>query len=105
LIESATDRLIGDVGFGVFAPTGDVELGYTLGRNAWSRGFATEAASACLAAALKYLAVPRIIAVVDAENASSQRVAERIGMARLETTAAYGRPHVIFAAAGSYAAA
>ncbi len=30
LIERARGRLIGDVGFGIFTPTGDIELGYTL---------------------------------------------------------------------------
>src|SRR5205823_6610679 len=38
VIERASARLIGDVGFGVFTPTGDVELGYTFARNAWGCG-------------------------------------------------------------------
>jgi hypothetical protein len=46
LIERASDGLIGDVGFGIFEPTGDIELGYTLGRSHWGRGYATEAAGA-----------------------------------------------------------
>src|SRR5205814_465429 len=82
LIELVSGRLIGDVGFGVFAPTGDVELGYTLARDAWGRGYATEAASACLAAGLADLDVGRIIALVAVDNETSQRVAMRIGMER-----------------------
>jgi ribosomal-protein-alanine N-acetyltransferase len=96
LIERASGRLIGDVGFGIFRPTGDIELGYTLARDAWGRGYATEAASACLAAGLEHLAVSRIIAVVDLDNETSQRVAERIGMTRVETIEAHGRPHLLF---------
>jgi RimJ/RimL family protein N-acetyltransferase len=60
--------------------------------------YATEAASACLAAGLEHLAVPRIVSVVDADNETSLRVAARIGMEPVETIEAYGRPHVLFAA-------
>jgi RimJ/RimL family protein N-acetyltransferase len=35
---------------------------------------------------------------VDEENLASQRVAERIGMTRLETIEAHYRPHVLFEA-------
>lgn len=98
VVESATGRVIGDVGFGVFEPTGDIELGYTLARDSWGRGYATEAAQACLAAGARHLAPPRIIAVVDEANEASQRVAERIGMTRSETIEAHGRPHVLFVA-------
>ena len=98
LIERASGRLIGDTGFHIFAPTGEIELGYTLARAAWGQGYATEAAKACLAAGLEHLGVTRIIAVVDIDNETSQRVAERIGMARVETIEAHGRPHVLFGA-------
>jgi len=98
LVEREAGRLVGDVGFGIFHPTGDVELGYTLARNCWGRGYASEAAEACLTAALTHLDAPRIVAVVDAENEASIRVPERIGMTRIESIEAYGRPHVLFAA-------
>jgi RimJ/RimL family protein N-acetyltransferase len=49
LVERESGSLIGDVGFSVFEPTGDIELGYTLARAHWGRGYATEAARACLA--------------------------------------------------------
>ncbi len=89
--------MIGDVGFGIFEPTGEIELGWTLARDRWGRGYATEAAAACLSAGLAHLGAPRIVALVDAENEPSLRVAERIGMARIETVEAHGRPHVLFA--------
>ena len=98
VVERATGRIVGDVGFGIFGPTGDVELGYTLARDRWGLGYATEAAKACLDAALTRLDAPRIVAVVDAENEASLRVTERIGMTRIETVEAHGRPHVLFAA-------
>ena len=98
MIARASGRVIGDVGFGVFTPTGDIELGFTLARDTWGHGYATEAAKACLAAGLEHLDVRRIVAVVDVDNEASQRVAERIGMAPVETLEAHGRPHILFAA-------
>ena len=97
VVERATGLLVGDAGFGVFEATGDVELGYTVVRSRWGRGYATEAAEACLRAGLAHLHAPRIVAVVDAENDASMRVAERIGMERVETIEAHGRRHVLFA--------
>lgn len=101
VVDRASGRVIGDAGFGMFAPTGDVELGYTLARDRWGHGYATEAASACLAAGLAELSAPRIIALVDEENEASLRVPERIGMTRVETIQAHGRAHVLFAASRS----
>jgi [ribosomal protein S5]-alanine N-acetyltransferase len=97
VVERRSGRIVGDAGFGVFEATGDVELGYTLARDSWGHGYATEAAGACLRAALIHLDAARIIAVVDAENEASLRVPERIGMGRVETIEAHGRPHVLFA--------
>ena len=98
VVERESGRLIGDAGFGIFQPTREIELGYTLARDCWGHGYATEAATACLAAGLSHLGAPRIIAVVDEENVASQLVAERIGMTRLETIEAHYRPHVLFEA-------
>ena len=98
LVELASGALIGDVGFGIFEPTGEVALGYTLARRYRGHGYATEAAAACLAAGKAQLSAERIIAVVDQANESSLRVALRIGMLRVGTIDAHGRPHVLFAA-------
>jgi len=98
VVERETERVVGDAGFGIFEPTQEIELGYTLARAFWGRGYAVEAAAACLRAGLACLAAPRIIAVVDAANDASQRVAERIGMVRVETIDLHRRPHVLFAA-------
>jgi RimJ/RimL family protein N-acetyltransferase len=93
IVERSTGRFVGDVGFGVYEATGEPELGYSLARSAWGHGYATEAASACVA----HLDAPRVVALVDAENEASLRVAERIGMERQGTVDAHGRPHVLFA--------
>jgi ribosomal-protein-alanine N-acetyltransferase len=96
VVLKSSGRLIGDAGFNVFAATGEPELGYSLARAAWGHGYASEAARGCLDAAFAHLACARVLALVDVDNDASQRVAERIGMARLETIDAHGRPHVLF---------
>jgi ribosomal-protein-alanine N-acetyltransferase len=97
VVERASTRVVGDAGFGIFAATGDLELGYTLARDVWGRGYATEVAQACLAAGFEHLDVNRIVAVIDEENEASQRVATRIGMTLGTRTEAHGRPHLLFA--------
>ena len=97
VVERASGEVVGDAGFGVFRKTGDLELGYTFRRDRWGRGYATEAARACLSAGFAHLGVSRIVAVVDEENERSLRVAERIGMARIGTVETDGRPHALFA--------
>jgi ribosomal-protein-alanine N-acetyltransferase len=101
VVDQQTGQPIGDAGFGIFEPTSELELGYTLARDRWGQGYATEVARACLLAGLQQLAAPRIIAVVDAENEASLRVPGRIGMKKIETINAHGRPHVLFAASRS----
>ncbi|MHB1536828.1 MAG: GNAT family N-acetyltransferase [Acidimicrobiales bacterium] len=56
------------------------ELGWRLGRQAWGRGLATEAAVAVLDMAFGCLAFSEVIAVIHPENARSQRVAHKVGM-------------------------
>jgi ribosomal-protein-alanine N-acetyltransferase len=97
VVERESGRVIGDTGFDLFERTEDIQLGYTLARDCWGRGFGTEAASACLAAGLRSLSASRIVIVVEAANAASVRVAERLGMERIETFEAHGQPHLVFA--------
>jgi [ribosomal protein S5]-alanine N-acetyltransferase len=98
LVLRENGRLVGDAGYHFFPPTGDFEVGWTLARPFWGHGYATEAGTACLQAGLEHLDVPRIICLVDVDNAPSLRVAERLGMTRLDTIDADGRPHVLFEA-------
>ncbi len=61
----------------------EVEVGYRLDPEYWGRGLATEAAEAALEYARNRLGLSRVIAIIEAENVASIRVAEKIGM-RLE---------------------
>jgi RimJ/RimL family protein N-acetyltransferase len=57
-----------------------MQFGYCLARDAWGHGFATEAASAFVAAALSIPALCRIQAFCDVENRASAHVLEKIGL-------------------------
>jgi RimJ/RimL family protein N-acetyltransferase len=86
--------ILGDVGFGTYAPTGDPELGWTLAREAWGHGYATEAARACVEALFAHMPHDRIVALVDVRNARSLRTAARIGMQPVGEV--QDPPHVLF---------
>ena len=98
VVERATGRLIGDAGlYPVEGADGDVELGYTLARAAWGRGYATEAALALVEHARTALAASRVVATVDPANTASKRVLEKVGMTADGERIAYGRPHAVYA--------
>jgi len=81
-------------GYGVWAVTGKddatlygmcgfvdrAELGYSFARASWGRGFATEAASACLWYGFERLEYAEIGAGALRDNTSSRRVLEKLGM-------------------------
>jgi ribosomal-protein-alanine N-acetyltransferase len=57
----------------------DVDLGYALVPEHWSKGYAMESASAVMAYAREKLGLGRVLAIVDAGNQSSIRLLEKIG--------------------------
>jgi RimJ/RimL family protein N-acetyltransferase len=97
VVERKTGRVIGDAGLGVHEPLGRMEAGWTLARAAWGRGYATEAAKACVEAAFANLAVDELVALVDEENGTSIRVAEKAGFVRAGRVDRLCRPHVLLA--------
>lgn len=80
LVEKATNRVIGWVGLMPLETTGETEIYYGLTRDAWGKGFATEAAQRALRFAFEDLGLPRVVAVVQPENLRSIRVASSLGM-------------------------
>ena len=92
-----SENLIGFCGLVRFAGMNEPELAYELTRRAWDDGLATEASVACLRHALTGGGLARVIAGVDAENAASLRVIEKLGM----STA--GRPNSNVPEASYYA--
>lgn len=63
---------------------GEFEIGWRLRREFWGRGFASEAARVVLRHALDTVGLHRVVADIVPENLASARVAEKIGMERVE---------------------
>ena len=57
----------------------DVDIGYALLPEFWSRGYALESASAVMSYAREKLRAKRVLAVVNADNQSSIRLLEKMG--------------------------
>lgn len=60
--------------------TPSVELAWRLARGFWDRGYATEAAAACVKYAFETLRLPEVVAFTALPNTRSMRVMERLGM-------------------------
>lgn len=59
-----------------------VEVGWRLGRDAWGKGYATEAARAAVAYGFETLGLAEIVAFLLPMNRRSAAVCERLGMTR-----------------------
>lgn len=95
--EREDGAIVGDAGLHPFGGGGpDVELGYTLARDAWGKGYATEAGEALVGHALETLGLSRVVAQVEPANAASRRVLEKLGMRTEGQRLAYGRPHLLY---------
>ncbi|WP_165232391.1 GNAT family N-acetyltransferase [Aquisphaera insulae] len=83
VVDRGGGELAGRVG--LWRPEGwpGIELAWTLRREFWGRGLATEAAVAALGVAFGPLAQSHVISMISSSNGPSIRVARRLGM-RLE---------------------
>jgi RimJ/RimL family protein N-acetyltransferase len=79
VVEKASSEMVGRVG--CLNPEGwpGFEIGWTLRREFWGRGYATESARAAFDWAFDELRVPHIISLIAPSNVRSIRVAERLG--------------------------
>jgi ribosomal-protein-alanine N-acetyltransferase len=76
-------RLIGAIRMTVKDKVNETaDFGYSLNRQYWHRGYATEAARAVLNAAFHHLGLHRVWATCDPANHASYRVMEKLGMRR-----------------------
>jgi RimJ/RimL family protein N-acetyltransferase len=107
--ERATGELIGRVGLGATDASlpfpKSLEIAWRLRAQSQGRGYATEAARACLHYAFSMLEAPEVIAITAAINTPSKTVMRRLGMT-LDSSAAFDhprfppgdplRPHVLY---------
>jgi RimJ/RimL family protein N-acetyltransferase len=97
VVERETGDLIGDAGLHPLGGRGpDIEVGYTLARRAWGRGYGSEAARALVEHAFARLSATRVVAQVEPDNRASRHVLEKLGMTERATRIAHGRPHLLY---------
>ena len=81
-IHIETNRFIGRCGLLPWTIDGqyEVEIAYTLAKEFWGQGLATEAARAIRDYAYEQLHLTRLICLIDHDNQASIRVAEKTGL-------------------------
>jgi len=95
--ERASGEMVGRVG--CWRPEGwpGLEVGWTLRRSFWGRGYATEAARASVDYAFTALEQARVISLIAPENAGSIRVAERLGERPAGEWEVFGTKVIVYA--------
>ncbi|GAA4675657.1 GNAT family N-acetyltransferase [Streptomyces chumphonensis] len=88
-------ELVGRVGLIDWPQFDEVEVGWTLRRDAWGHGYATEAARACVDFGFATCGKPYLTCNIHPDNAPSFRVAERLGFRRFREDTLLGMPVVV----------
>ena len=78
--ETHSGQLVGSVGAFFREESAMLELGWNTYRAFWGRGYANEAATAALQHAFQTRGEPKVQALIAPGNASSLRVAQRLGL-------------------------
>ena len=94
--EKATGKFIGRIGFLNPAGWPAFEIGWTLGRDSWGKGYATEGARRALEWAFDELDKDHVISLIHPENEPSIKVARRLGEKEEGTAEVLGIPVIIF---------
>jgi len=98
IVLKETNELIGDCGLVKQTVDGrnEVEIGYHLNKNYWSKGFASEAAQGCKEYGF-HLGFNKLISIIDPKNRSSIRVAEKIGFTKQQDIFIFNNIHSLYA--------
>jgi RimJ/RimL family protein N-acetyltransferase len=98
MIERSSGGFLGRVGLRHWPQFGETEVGWAMFGDAQGRGYATEAARACLTWGFANFPLPYITAMIRPDNSRSLRVAQRLGMRAIRDDVLYGSPVIVFAA-------
>jgi GrpB-like predicted nucleotidyltransferase (UPF0157 family)/RimJ/RimL family protein N-acetyltransferase len=80
VVHRDTGRVIGACDLTLNLHQGDGDLGYTLAKDAWGRGYATELAGALMRAGFEQLELARIYSLCAVDHPASARVLEKAGL-------------------------
>ncbi|MBD2534941.1 GNAT family N-acetyltransferase [Nostoc flagelliforme FACHB-838] len=94
--EGASSEMIGRIG--CWKPEGwpGLEIGWTLRREYWGKGYATEAAKISMDYAFEKLGQSDVISLIRPENEASKRVAQKLGERLEETLKIFGAEALIY---------
>lgn len=92
-----TGEFIGRSGLQYWQQFDEVELGWVIRAAHWGRGYATEAAQACLDWGFATLDDASFTAMIHPGNDPSVRVAERLGFAPRREDELFGKPVTVYA--------
>lgn len=84
VISKEDKEIVGWCGLKFHPDTGDYDLGYRFFQKHWGKGYASEAARACITEGFESLKLNRIIGRVRKENSNSIRVLRKLGMQHVE---------------------
>lgn len=79
----------------------EIEVAYHFRKDRWGRGYATEAARACLDYGFETVGLQRIVGLVAPENVASARVLEKCGMKQEGSAHHYDMDLVVYALSAS----
>ncbi|MGH9968133.1 MAG: GNAT family N-acetyltransferase [Pyrinomonadaceae bacterium] len=94
--EKASGKLAGRIGFLNPAGWPGFEIGWTLGRQFWGKGYAIEGARKALDYAFTQLNKEHVISLIHPDNKGSIRVAEKLGEKHEGATEILGIPVLIY---------
>ena len=94
--EKESGRMVGRIGF--LNPDGwpSFEVGWTLAKEVWGRGYATEGARRALEYAFNELNQAHVISLIHPDNKASIRVAERLGEKLEGKAEVFGRDDLVY---------
>lgn len=98
IVETHDGQFVGDCGL-TWQPVGGVrclEVGYHVAPALQRRGYATEAARACVDLAFGAVGERHVVAIIDPGNAASRRVAVKLGLRLEQKTVVHGRRVVVY---------
>ena len=87
-------RFLGRAGLRYWPQFDETEVGWTLRREEWGHGYATEAAVAVADWGFRTVPVPYLTSCIEPRNARSIAVAERLGMTPLREDVLDGIPAI-----------
>jgi len=80
VVSKESGAVVGGAGIQPQDLSGDFELAWSIWKEYWNKGYATEAAAALKDHAFRVMALKRIVAIADVPNLASLRIMQKIGM-------------------------